>query len=64
MTPVKCRLECEACGLGFVVTYDADIPTKILEIQCRCGHRTPIKQAPEPRPSHQECDEQKAAPNR
>lgn len=49
MTPLKFRLECEKCGLGFVVTYDADVPTRLLSLRCKCGHDTPIKQAPEPR---------------
>lgn len=48
MTPTKIRLECEACGIGFVVTYDADVPTRLLKIDCRCGHSTPIEQVPEP----------------
>lgn len=46
MTPLKCRLECEKRGLGFVVTYDADAQVKILAIHCKCGHTTPIKPVP------------------
>jgi hypothetical protein len=48
VTPVESKLECEACGIGFVVTYDADVPTRLLSIHCRCGHDTPIRQVPEP----------------
>lgn len=48
MTPVKFKLECEACGLGFVVTYDAEVPAAILQLDCKCGHTTRVKQTPHP----------------
>jgi hypothetical protein len=48
VTPIKSKLECEACGLGFVVTYDADVPTAILQLDCKCGHSTPVKKVPHP----------------
>lgn len=48
MTPLKFRLECENCGTWLVVTYDADVPTKVLAFECACGHQTPVMQIPGP----------------
>lgn len=47
-TPTKFKLECENCGIWLVVTYDADVPTKVLGFDCQCGHRTPVIQVPGP----------------
>lgn len=53
MTPIKSRLECGCCRRGFEVTYDADVPTRILELQCKCGHVTSVRQVPELRISNE-----------
>lgn len=46
MKPMKCRLECGNCGLGFLVTYDTSVPARILQLDCKCGHSTKIKSLP------------------
>lgn len=41
------RMECEGCReRAFVVTYDANVPMRIISFECVCGHTTEIKRAP------------------
>ena len=49
MTPLRAKIECENCHRYFIVTYDADNPTKLLSVDCVCGHSTAMKEVPPPR---------------
>lgn len=47
MSPLKFELRCENCSNSLVVTYDADVPTRVLEFYCLCGHTTPVREVPD-----------------